>query len=607
LKTLSVEKEEVPLARAGENNLRWALLIPWGLLALAVALFFVRAYQYGGFFAEDAYVSFRFADNLANGHGLVWNIGQEPVEGYTSPLHIALLALGIKMGLPIALLATLIGFLSLAGLVGIYLMFLRKELGQLTITGAVVISIFLIDARLAVHATAGLDTVLFMLLLAASFAVSVYFVTSTSWLSAGTLAVTNLLALLGRPDAAPFIAGQAVVILAYALYQYCKQKNVQFGLYAAFSYSLLLTLGIGYLAWKLSYFGYLLPNPFYIKANDPLALHGAFSVAKFGVVSMSRYGLILLPALFFINYSRVQEWLRPSATRVKAALLLVPSIASLLYYLTVLPEVNYLSRFEYPTLIFFCLAGAILLSVGAPFQNLRTRASKMLHPKLVLVVFAVAVVLFSAFIYRVTQVYFPWFQIVEEGFYRPIGEALKSTGLGPEATLVFDSAGVVPFTSQFTHIDPVGLTDNVLSGREPISVWERESYIWGQNPDVYIGPEPPASPGAAGCTDDRIVQSRYVQSVLLGDGRPNINGAYLHVYGEISAEETCEILHSRMRELRDRWHFVGEVPYPVPVPPEFTMFAYVRTNSPHYQQLVTALEPIIGREPSEMDFFPAPR
>jgi hypothetical protein len=37
------------------------------------------------------------------------------------------------------------------------------------------------------------------------------------------------------------------------------------------------------------------------------------------------------------------------------------------------------------------------------------------------------------------------------------------------------------------------------------------------------------------------------------------------------------------------------------------MFAYVRTDSQHYEQLVTALGPIIGREPSEMDFFAAPR
>jgi hypothetical protein len=172
---------------------------------------------------------------------------------------------------------------------------------------------------------------------------------------------------------------------------------------------------------------------------------------------------------------------------------------------------------------------------------------------------------------------------------------------------VFDSAGVVPFTSQFTHIDPVGLTNNVLSGREPITVWEREAYIWGQDPDVYIGIEPPAGSGSTSCSDDSVVQSRYVQEVLLGEDRTHINGAYFHIYGEISPEDLCEILHSRMRELRDRWQLLGEVPYPVPVPPEFTTFAYVRTDSPHYEKLAAALEPIIGRKPHQIDFLASPR
>lgn len=32
--------------------------------------------------AEDAFITFRFAKNLASGHGLVWNVGEPAVEGY---------------------------------------------------------------------------------------------------------------------------------------------------------------------------------------------------------------------------------------------------------------------------------------------------------------------------------------------------------------------------------------------------------------------------------------------------------------------------------------------------------------------------------------------
>ena len=602
MKAIAVERW-IPFPRIKVTEMHWTHLIAWCLLALGVGVFLLRADQHGGFFAEDAYISFRFAENFANGHGLVWNIGGDRTEGYTSPLHIALLALGAKVGVSFALTASLIGFLSLAGLVGIYLGFLRQEFGRLTLDGAGMIAIFLIDSRLAVHTTAGLDTVLFMFLLSASFAVSIYFVKSPGWFSAGTLAIVNVLALLGRPDAAPFIAAQGLVLLVYSLYQYFGHKQVRVGLFSAISFSVLITLGLAYIGWKLSYFGYLFPNPFYIKADDPLAFQGLFSVAKFGGISMFRFGLILIPALIFLDYARVKKWLQPSATRVKVALLLVPPIASLLYYLTVLPEVNYLSRFEYPTYIFFCIALAILLEVGAPLPRLRAWASKLLPPRAIFVALAVGVVAFSAFIYQVTQVYFPWFKLVEEAYYRPLGEALRSTDLGPKATLVFDSAGVVPFTSRFTHIDPVGLTDNALSGRQPISIWEREEYIWGANPDVYIGLQPPAGPGATSCADDPVIRSSYVRNVLLDEGRFNIYRAYLHAYGDISSEELCEVLHLRMRELRDRWTFLGELPYPVPVPPEFTTFAYVRSGSPYHDRLVAALNPILGRTPDELGFL----
>src|SRR5262245_15166709 len=64
------------------------------LLATAACLFYAVFIARSGFRAEgglafalfdDAMISMRFARNLAEGHGLVWNAG-ERVEGYTNPL-----------------------------------------------------------------------------------------------------------------------------------------------------------------------------------------------------------------------------------------------------------------------------------------------------------------------------------------------------------------------------------------------------------------------------------------------------------------------------------------------------------------------------------------
>ena len=42
---------------------------------------------------DDAMVSMRYARNLAQGNGLVWNLGQPPVEGFTNLGWVLLMAL----------------------------------------------------------------------------------------------------------------------------------------------------------------------------------------------------------------------------------------------------------------------------------------------------------------------------------------------------------------------------------------------------------------------------------------------------------------------------------------------------------------------------------
>ncbi len=51
------------------------------------------------FLTDDEMISMRYAKNFAAGHGLVWNIGEKPVEGFSNPLWVFLMA-GVHM-LPI--------------------------------------------------------------------------------------------------------------------------------------------------------------------------------------------------------------------------------------------------------------------------------------------------------------------------------------------------------------------------------------------------------------------------------------------------------------------------------------------------------------------------
>jgi peptidoglycan/LPS O-acetylase OafA/YrhL len=48
---------------------------------------------------EDAMISMRYARHLADGHGLVWNIGEPPIEGFTNLLWVLWMSFAHKLGL----------------------------------------------------------------------------------------------------------------------------------------------------------------------------------------------------------------------------------------------------------------------------------------------------------------------------------------------------------------------------------------------------------------------------------------------------------------------------------------------------------------------------
>ena len=67
----------------------------FGLVEVAVGLTLVLLLAHAAvytFLTDDAFISFRYARNLSQGHGLVFNPGFERVEGYTNFLWVLLLA-----------------------------------------------------------------------------------------------------------------------------------------------------------------------------------------------------------------------------------------------------------------------------------------------------------------------------------------------------------------------------------------------------------------------------------------------------------------------------------------------------------------------------------
>ena len=132
--------------------------------ALTLGLLLVHAWVYG-FQCDDAFISFRYARNLAHGHGLVFNPGLERVEGYTNFLWVVLLATLDRFGIRPEWGANL---LSLTATVALWACVVWSASRGARAAGALALvpALFLAGTRsVAVWSTSGLETRLFELLI----------------------------------------------------------------------------------------------------------------------------------------------------------------------------------------------------------------------------------------------------------------------------------------------------------------------------------------------------------------------------------------------------------------------------------------------------------
>lgn len=229
------------------------------LLVLACVVFLMHAALHAAWIVDDAYVSFRYARNLVNGHGLVFNHGDR-VEGYTNFSWTILSAVAIALGLEPELVMPAIGLASAIGL-----LFLVAHEGKRLaeadgrphpLAGVPAAFAMACSTGLAIYAMCGLETAFFALLLTAA-------VTSLVSGRLRRFALLTALAILTRPEAG--LVGMLGLTLI-ALQASRGEKSARRGFVEAVG---ILVLLVGpYLAFKLQYFGSLAPNTLAAKPPD---------------------------------------------------------------------------------------------------------------------------------------------------------------------------------------------------------------------------------------------------------------------------------------------------------------------------------------------------
>ena len=271
-----------------------------------VGILILHGGLYFGATADDAFISFRYAENLAVGNGPVWNSG-ERVEGYTNFLWVLLLSLPAALNVSLVVSAQVLGVLASVGVVAAVYGLARVWTAPLPVDRRNLIAMvtaagLAMSAPFAFWTFAGLETTLFAFL-----------VTGGAFLHLREQqrnppfywsGLVFLLATLTRPEGLLFF-GLTYVFKAYDV---ISSRDKEDGTRRLISWLISFSVPLGiYIGWRMLYYGYPLPNTFYAKVPfDVVQLErGLQYLAAFGQTYIGLL-LILVPAAIYFSRDRRQ-------------------------------------------------------------------------------------------------------------------------------------------------------------------------------------------------------------------------------------------------------------------------------------------------------------
>jgi len=200
---------------------------------------------------DDAYITFRYALNLANGQGLAFNPG-EHVEGFSNPLWTLLLAfLHLLTGTAIPDVARLTGLLfALGTLLCVFLISHKSSEPPATLPLALAILLIVLAPGFHVYATAGLEGPMLGFFLTAGLAASLGSARSTRF----TAALLFGLAGITRPEG-PLYAILWFLATVNPALSFRKLLHME-----AWRFIVMITPMVVWQIFRLTYFGAWLPN-----------------------------------------------------------------------------------------------------------------------------------------------------------------------------------------------------------------------------------------------------------------------------------------------------------------------------------------------------------
>ncbi len=407
---------------------------------------------------DDAMVSMRYAHHLAQGQGLVWNLGENPVEGFTNPAWTLFMALVHTLPLPVSktsLAVMIASALILLANIAVVHRICRVLNPRATFASWIAAGITAFYFPLIFWPLRGMEVGLLVLLIDLAILVAIGLRRDSRITGVVLLGAILLATLIVRLDS---ILQVSIVVLYVGTVR--KLRLSRTGLLIAI---VVVTL-FGILYLQRTYFGDALPNTYYQK----MAGTSAWIRIRNGLLMFLQHALrdTLVMALFVAGGVLISKAIRTREAVFLAALFLVQCAYSVWVggdYAE--PEVDAANRFitqGMPALIIlFSLAADSVFSVALAKQSRLSGGGRGLQAAISIGAIVAVLLVISG------KPWLAWANdnapLLRADIRRVKAGVAIAQNTSPDVVIASHAAGQIPYYSDRKTIDLLGLNDPVIA------------------------------------------------------------------------------------------------------------------------------------------------
>ncbi len=505
---------------------------------------------------DDAFITFRYVRNFIGGNGLVFNAG-ERVEGYTNFLWTMLLTIPAYLKINIIDASQ---YLSV--LFGILILFVTWQITQLTgrkllaapgrtkaqaryfsLLSFLPVLMLTLTGAFSYWAVSGMETTMFGFFNLA--AVFFYLNNNEKWNNNYLVAGFLALSALTRPEGYLLCA----LFCLYSTIHLVKNSrgaepgyltNTVLSRNSIITVSIFLLPAVLHTSFRLYYYGHLLPNTFYAKANfSAAALKEGFAYLEVFLKDYLLYGVVLMLPLLSLAGKKL---------RYELGFLYLLITGYSLYVISIGGDVLPLHRFWLPVLpLLYMLWTLGILYLALYLQD---RNSKMQIPLTVLTVLFTLAFSFGNFrgnerkISRMTD---KEIGLVDQ--FKQKADILNklAAAKNKRLTLAASTIGALSYYTDATIIDMLGLTDETIArhpqtideiSNDPEVSWKEKrynaEYVVSRKPDYILfstGTKPSAYAERALFAVNGFFADYFNQFI------PTSSGKFLYIYARKTEQQ----------------------------------------------------------------------